>query len=144
MDYHFLSQEEFRRRIEEGELLEYEEVYPGCFYGTLKREVTADAGKRPVLLDIDVKGASNVEKMLGDQALTIFVRPPSLEALAERLRRRGTETEATLRQRLGRARLELTYAEQCDVVVVNDDLEDAVAETISLVRDFLDGQNGRG
>lgn len=133
--YHFLTEDSFRQRIEAGDLLEYEEVYPGRFYGTLKSELAT--GERPVLLDIDVKGAANVEMLLGDRALTIFVRPPSLEALAERLRGRGTETEETLRERLARARMELTFADRCDAVVVNDDLEDAVTETIDLVTSFL-------
>ena len=137
--YHFLSPDAFRRKIEAGELLEYEEVYPGCFYGTLASEVeTSGEDDAPVLLDIDVKGAANVEEMLGEAALTVFVRPPSLEELGRRLRARGTESDETLRQRLARARMEMTFADRCDYVVVNDDLEKAVAETLALVRDFLE------
>jgi guanylate kinase len=135
--YHFISEEEFRRHIAAGDLLEYEEVYPGRFYGTLVSEVRDAAKKRPVLLDIEVKGAENVKKIFGDDALVIFIRPPSLEVLAERLRLRNTESEETLRHRLERAAHELEYADRFDAVVVNDDLDRATEETIRLIRSFL-------
>lgn len=136
-DYHFLSENEFRGKIDAGELIEYEEVYPGRYYGTPRTAIEGTPADPPVLLDIDVKGAANVEKMMGDTALTLFIRPPSLEELERRLRGRGTEDEDTLRERLERARLELGYEDQCDHVIVNDKLEDAVAETLCLIRDFL-------
>ena len=135
--YYFLSTEAFRRRLAEGDLLEYQEVYPGRFYGTLRSEVAKATRAAPVLLDVEVKGALNVKTMFGDAAFVLFVRPPSLEALAERLRARGTETPETLRVRLDRAKMEIAQADRFDAVVVNDDLEAAVAETLRLVRAFL-------
>jgi guanylate kinase len=138
-DYFFLSESDFRARVEAGDFVEYEEVYPGRFYGTLRRELDRLAATTAVLLDIDVKGALNVKRLYGDRALTLFIQPPSLEALADRLRARGTETEERIAVRLDRARLELSYAHAYDAVVVNDDLETAVAETLALVRAFLAG-----
>ncbi len=137
--YFFITEEAFRRRLAEGDLLEYEEVYPGRFYGTLRSAVEAASSEAPVLLDIEVNGAVNVKNAFGDEALALFIRPPSLEVLAERLRLRATETEETLRHRLERARMEMAQANRFDAVVVNDDLEEAVAETLRLVRSFLDG-----
>lgn len=138
VDYHFMTEARFRELIREDALLEYEEVYPGRFYGTLRSEVDQSSGARPVLLDIDVKGAQSVKQVYGEEALALFIRPPSLQALRERLRRRATETEATLRERLGRAAMELDQADRFDAVVVNDNLEEAVAETLRIVRSFLD------
>ncbi len=138
--YYFVSEDEFRELIATGELIEHEEVYPGRFYGTLRSEVEQKAETTPLLLDIDVEGTLNVKRLYGDDALTIFIEPPSLEVLAERLRRRNTETETSLRHRLDRARRELTYADRFDAVVVNDDLTQAVDETIRLVRQFLQRQ----
>ena len=139
VDYFFLSDEAFAARIEEGAFVEYEEVYPGRFYGTLRRELERLAASTAVLLDLDVKGALNVKRLYGDRALTIFVQPPSLAVLAERLRARGTETEDRIGVRLERAKLELEYASEYDAVVVNDDLDAAVAETVARVRAFLAG-----
>ncbi len=138
--YYFVSEDEFRELIAAGELIEQEEVYPGRFYGTLRSEVEQKAETAPLLLDIDVEGTLNVKRLYGDDALAIFIEPPSLEVLAERLRRRNTETETSLRHRLDRARRELTYADRFDAVVVNDDLTQAVDETIRLVRQFLQPQ----
>ncbi len=138
--YYFVSEDEFRELIAAGELIEHEEVYPGRFYGTLRSEVEQKAETTPLLLDIDVEGTLNVKRLYGDDALAIFIEPPSLEVLAERLRRRNTETETSLRHRLDRARRELTYADRFDAVVVNDDLTQAVDETIRLVRQFLQPQ----
>ena len=136
--YHFISEDEFRTLINAGGFVEYEEVYPGCFYGTLCAEVERATAEAPILLDIDVEGTLNVKRLYGDDALTIFIRPPSLAVLADRLRQRETETKATLRVRLDRARHELTYADRFDAVIVNDDLEQAVAETIRLIQAFLE------
>ena len=135
--YHFLSEEVFRARIEAGDLLEYEEVYPGRFYGTLRSEVEQSSRTAPVLLDIDVKGALNVKNQFGDRALLLFIQPPSLQVLAERLRSRATETEESLQTRLARAEMELQAAPHCDAVVTNDDLDAAVAETLAHVRAFV-------
>ena len=138
--YYFVSEDEFRELIAAGELIEHEEVYPGRFYGTLRSEVEQKAETAPLLLDIDVEGTLNVKRLYSDDVLAIFIEPPSLEVLAERLRRRNTETETSLRHRLDRARRELTYADRFDAVVVNDDLTQAVDETIRLVRQFLQPQ----
>ncbi len=138
--YYFVSEDEFRELIAAGELIEQEEVYPGRFYGTLRSEVEQKAETAPLLLDIDVEGTLNVKRLYSDDVLAIFIEPPSLEVLAERLRRRNTETETSLRHRLERARHELTYADRFDAVVVNDDLTQAVDETIRLVRQFLQPQ----
>lgn len=142
VDYFFLSDADFAAEIAAGAFVEYEEVYPGRFYGTLRRELERLA-ERPehtgVLLDLDVKGAMSVKRLYGDRARTLFIQPPSLAALAERLHARGTETEENRAARLARAALELQYAPACDAVVVNDDLETAVAETVALVRAFLAG-----
>ncbi len=136
-DYHFLSTEEFERRIEAGDLLEYEEVYPGQFYGTLRSEVEDRTDDGPVLLDIDVKGALNVKRTFGKDALVLFIAPPSVEELRRRLEGRGTEDREALRDRLDRAERELATADACDAVVVNDDLDTAVEETLTRIRQFL-------
>ena len=136
-DYHFLSTPEFERRVEAGDLLEYEEVYPGQFYGTLRSEVESKSEDGPVLLDIDVDGALNVKEAFGDDALVLFIAPPSKEALRDRLQGRGTEDEAALADRLDRADRELERADAFDAVVVNDDLDVAVEETLTRIRQFL-------
>lgn len=137
VDYYFVSEARFREMIAAGELVEYEEVYPGRFYGTLRREIEEKAAQHPLLLDVDVRGANNVERLYNERALTIFVRPPSLQILERRLRERNTESEDALRVRLERARLELQQAHLFDAVVVNDRLEQAVSETLELVASFL-------
>lgn len=137
VDYFFLTPDEFRRRVAEGDFLEHQEVYPGVLYGTLRAEIERVAEDGAALLDIDVKGALNVKRLYGDRCLTIFVQPPSLAVLAERLQNRDTETEASLAERLERARMEIGYATEFDAVVVNDDLDAAVDETVGLVRTFL-------
>lgn len=136
--YHFVTPHRFHELVEEGEMLEYEEVYPGRFYGTLRSELDRSADDGPVLLDIDVRGALNVKRFYGDDALIVFIRPPSEEELARRLRGRATEDERTLRVRLERARQELTFVGEADAVVENDELEEAVAETLRVIRQFLD------
>ena len=139
--YHFLTPGEFSERLDAGDFLEHEEVYPGRFYGTLRPELeklATEAGVRAVVLDIDVKGALNVKRLYGDAARTLFVAPPSLAALAARLDARGTEDATQRAVRLERAKLEMAYAPEFDAVVVNDDLDTAVAEAVGLVRAFLD------
>ncbi len=136
-DYYFVTGEQFKKLVEEEAFLEYEEVYPGRYYGTLRSEVERVLAGAPVLLDVDVKGALSVKRVFGQAACTIFIRPPDLDTLAERLRRRATETEHTLRQRLDRARLEMSMASQFDAVVVNDDLDRAVSETLGVIHSFL-------
>ena len=138
LQYYFVSEDAFRDLIAAEAMIEYQEVYPGRFYGTLRSEV--EQTTTPILLDIDVEGTLNVKRLYSDDALAIFIQPPSLEVLAERLRRRNTETETSLRHRLEHARHELTYADRFDAVVVNDDLKHAVDETICLIRSFLQPQ----
>lgn len=137
VDYHFLSPEEFQRRIEDGDLLEYEEVYPDRYYGTLRSEVETKTEDGPVLLDIDVEGALNVKQIFGDEALVLFIAPPSLDELRRRLKGRGTEDDKSLQTRLDRVEREMSQAEAFDGVIVNDDLEQAVEETLHRVRQFL-------
>ncbi len=135
--YHFLSVDAFRSRADRGDFVEFEEVYPGLFYGTLRSEVERSSVDGPLLLDVDVKGAVRVKEAYGERVLAIFVRPPSIAVLESRLRERRTESDESLRTRLDRVRLELAYETRFDVTVVNDDLDRAADETISLVRSFL-------
>jgi guanylate kinase len=137
VDYYFVSADRFRQLISDNAFLEFEEVYPDRFYGTLESEVSRRAEDGPLLLDVDVKGAVNVKARYGDEALTLFIRPPSIDVLEERLRARGTETDASLRTRLQRAREELTYEPHFDTVIVNDDLEMAISETFAAIERFL-------
>ena len=139
--YHFLTPGEFEERIHAGDFLEFEEVYPGRFYGTLRPEMealAAESDTRAVVLDIDVKGALNVKEIYGDQALTLFIAPPSLESLGERLRQRGTESEDRIEVRLSRASLEMEFAPQFDGVIVNDHLDTATDELVARVEAYLE------
>ena len=140
IDYHFLSRDTFQEYIRQDKLLEFEEVYPGQFYGTLQFDVERSSPTQPVLLDIDVKGASTINDLYGNDALVLFISPPSLDVLAERLRNRNTESEDTLRQRLERAEMEMAFAERCDAVIVNDNLNEAVTETLERIQEFLDAK----
>ncbi len=137
-DYYFLSVQEFQDKIRHDEFVEWEEVYEGAFYGTLKSEVERiwDSG-RHVLLDIDVKGGLSIKEFYKDRALAIFVKPPSLAVLESRLRARATDSAASISSRLYKANFELTFEDRFDAVVVNDDLEAAVAEAGQLVRSFI-------
>lgn len=139
--YHFLTTNEFEERIQAGDFLEFEEVYPGRFYGTLRPEMEALAAEpdtRAVVLDIDVKGALNVKKIYEDHVLTLFIAPPSLEALADRLHARGTESEDRIEVRLARASLEMEFAPQFDDIIINDDLNTATDTLVARVGAFLD------
>lgn len=142
VDYFFLSLGEFNEQIEADGFVEYEEVYPGRLYGTLRAQleeaaIHAAEGGGAIVLDIDVKGALNVKRLYDSDALTLFIAPPSLDALAERLGKRGTETEDRVQVRLDRAQMEMDHAKHFDRTVVNDDLDTAVGETVSAVRAFL-------
>ena len=138
VEYYFLTEEDFRRRISEGDFLEYEEVYPGCFYGTLRSEVDRTLARgENVILDIDVQGGLNVKKIYGDRALTLFIQPPSIERLRERLERRGTDAPEVIERRLAKAETELSFAHRYDAVVVNDDLEEACSDAARVIEDFL-------
>lgn len=135
VEYYFISHEEFKHKAEQGEFVEWEEVYPGTCYGTLKSEVkrVTEAGQN-LIMDIDVKGGLNVKKCFGDQALTIFILPPSKEELERRLRGRGTDSEETISKRLAKADFELSFAQQFDVRIVNDNLDKAVAEVMAMIK----------
>jgi len=144
MDYYFLSVAEFKKRVAEGNFVEWEEVYENQFYGTLKPEVNRllNLGKN-VIFDIDVKGAVNIKKYYAERALTIFVKPPSPEALFERLKGRKTEDEDSLKKRIARAREELTYERKFDVTLINNDLETALKEAELIVETFInEGREG--
>lgn len=141
VEYFFLSPEEFRQRIDKGEFLEYEEVYPGRFYGTLKAQVEKQSEEgQNVLFDVDVKGGVNIKQYYGNRALSLFIQPPSIEELRSRLEKRGTETPEVINDRIARAEFELSFAPQFDKVVVNDDLEVAKAETLQIIKDFINNQ----
>lgn len=136
--YRFLTTEQFNEAVGRGEFVEWEEVYPGRYYGTLRSEIDRliDAGHN-VLLDIDVKGALNVKKVYGDSSMTLFIEPPSIDELRRRLEIRGTETPDVIDTRVARAEFEISLAPQFDHVVVNDRLDKAVAETADIFRKFL-------
>ena len=140
VEYFFLTAGEFRRKIAEGDFLEYQEVYPGRFYGTLKSQVEKQlAAGENVVFDIDVKGGCNVKRMYGERALSLFIQPPSLEELRRRLEGRGTDSREMIEKRLAKAEYELGFAPQFDQVVVNDDLKTAQAETLRIITGFLKG-----
>ncbi|MGQ9864449.1 MAG: guanylate kinase [Bacteroidia bacterium] len=136
--YHYLSVEDFQNRIAKGEFLEWQEVYPGVFYGTLRSEIEniLKQGYTP-LLDIDVQGARHIKESLSEKALTIFLLPPSLETLRERLVQRGTESPAEIEKRLSKAQYELPFASHFDYVLANDQLEETYHELQAIVRPFL-------
>jgi guanylate kinase len=137
IDYFFYTPGEFRKKIDEGAFIEYEEVYEGRFYGTLESEVTRLwAEGKIVVFDIDVKGALNLKKLYGNNALTIFIKPPSLETLKERLTTRGTDSPQSIKARIDKAREELSYSGKFDVVLVNDNLQECLATAKKITRDF--------
>ncbi|MFW5656432.1 MAG: guanylate kinase [Bacteroidota bacterium] len=137
-DYYFFSPNAFRQLISDDKLLEWQEVYPGQFYGTLKSEVDRIWQKgNHILFDIDVVGGLNVKKMYPQRSLAVFVKAPSIEALEERLKTRGTENKASLKKRINKAEKEMEYASEFDYILVNDVLDKAVAEARELVNRFL-------
>ncbi len=139
-DYYFLDTDDFRQRIARDEFVEWQEVYPGCFYGTLKSELERiwSQGKVPVF-DVDVMGGMNLKNYFGEQALAVFIQPPSMEIMHERLRSRGTETEESLNKRIGKAAYEMTYKDRFDRVIVNDNLEVACKQALQSICEFLGG-----
>ena len=138
VEYFFLTPGEFRTRIEDDEFLEYEEVYTDRFYGTLKSQVEKqlEAGQN-VVFDVDVKGGVNIKKFYGDEALSIFIQPPSINELRRRLENRATDAPDVIDQRIARAEFELTFADKFDRVVINDILEYAEADALSAIKQFL-------
>ena len=138
IDYYFLSAEQFRKKIENEEFLEWEEVYKDHFYGTLKSEVERIInGGKNVLIEADIAGGLNIKKLYKENALTIFIQPPSVKALEKRLKIRGTETEENLRRRIKKAEQELKQASSFDQTIINDEIEKAVNETIQAVKNFI-------
>lgn len=137
-EYYFLTEKEFVQRIHNDDFAEYEEVYQGCFYGTLNSEVERirNAGKH-VIMDIDVVGGVNLKKKFGDEALAVIIIPPSVEVLKERLLARATDSHEVIEKRLAKAALELSYANQFDQKVVNDDLATAQRKVEKLIRTFI-------
>jgi guanylate kinase len=137
-DYYFLTQEDFHQKIEHHAFAEYEMVYAGKYYGTLKTELQRIWNNNRIpMVDIDVKGALSIKEKYNGAALTIFIAPPTLDALRVRLSERGTETQASLEERLGKARYEMSFSHEFDKIVVNDELERAYAEVKALVQAFL-------
>lgn len=138
VEYFFLSPEEFRQRIAQNEFLEYEEVYKDRFYGTLKSQVdTQLSAGQNIIFDVDVKGGCRIKQFYGNRALSIFIQPPSIQALRTRLEERGTDAPEVIEDRIVRAEYELTFAPQFDKVVVNDRLEQARQEVLTLIKTFL-------
>lgn len=138
VEYYFLSVEEFRDKIARGEFVEYEEVYAGSFYGTLKEEVKRIWAKDHVIIfDVDVKGGVNLKKYFGAKALSVFIQAPSIEELRRRLEKRGTDSPEAIDRRVAKAEEEMTYAPLFDRVLVNDDLETAFKEAEEMVDQFL-------
>jgi len=137
-DYYFLSKKDFFDKVATGDFLEWEEVYADCCYGTLKKEVDRIwSSGHQVIFDVDVKGATNIKNFYGDRALAIYIKPPSLEVLIERLKNRKTESFESLQRRIKRATLELEYENDFDCVIVNDKLDVAKKEALSTVQEFL-------
>ena len=138
VEYFFVMPDEFRRRIEAGEFLEYEEVYKDRYYGTLKSQVESQLARgENVVLDVDVKGGCSIKSLYGDRALSLFIQPPSVGELRRRLEGRGTDAPEVINDRLARASFELTFATRFDKVIVNDDLTRAVAEAFETIRQFI-------
>lgn len=140
-DYYFLTPEEFKQKIDNDEFVEWEEVYVGAFYGTLKSEIQRlwDSGKH-VLFDVDVQGGLKLKEFYGDKALAVFVKVPDEETLRQRLIGRGSETEETLSKRLFKVHFEMSFQNRFDVILVNDDLETSLQKAQQLVDDFIEGK----
>lgn len=137
-DYHFLGIDGFKEKIQEGAFVEWEEVYTNNFYGTLNSEIERIwANGKTVIFDVDVIGGLNLKRIFGDNALAIFVQPPSYEELEKRLRYRSTETEEKIQQRMSKAHTELKSASEFDIILINDDLEKAISKAKELVIDFI-------
>ena len=138
VEYFFLTPDEFRRRIAQNEFLEYEEVYADRFYGTLKSQVDRqlEAGQN-VVFDVDVKGGCNIKKFYGDRALSLFIQPPSIDELRNRLNKRATDAPEVIKDRIARATYELTFASMFDRTIINDNLERAEQDVYLAVKSFL-------
>ncbi len=137
-EYYFLTPDEFRRKIANDEFLEWEEVYKDKFYGTLKSEVERISKKgKTAIFDVDVIGGLNIKKFYGENALSVFIQPPSIDELRNRLNSRGTDTPETIQSRIEKAEYEMSFAPQFDRIIINDNLEKAEKETVKVISDFL-------
>ncbi len=138
VNYYFFTEDDFRKAVADGRFVEWEEVYPGRFYGTLRSEIDriTSAGYN-VIMDVDVKGGVNIKRIMGADALSVFVQPPSVETLRQRLVARATDTPEQIEQRVAKAEYEMAFAPQFDRTVVNDDLHTAVEDVRKLVKDFI-------
>lgn len=138
VNYYFLTEDDFKKAIKNDELVEYEEVYPGRYYGTLKKEIERICSLgRNVILDIDVKGGINVKKIYGESALSIFIMPPSIDILRQRLFSRGTESIEAINERVGKAEFEISFANDFDYQIVNDQLNVAIEKTEQIIKNFV-------
>ena len=138
IDYYFLSVDDFKKKIKKNDFVEWEEVYENQLYGTLHSEIDRIRNNdKNVIFDIDVAGGLNIKKKYKNDCLTIFIMPPSIEELENRLRKRGTETEESMNKRISKAKFEMTFSKDFDIIIINDKLEIALEETISKVREFL-------
>ena len=139
VEYFFLTPDEFRKHIENGDFLEYEEVYKDRYYGTLSTQVDSQLERgENVVCDVDVLGGINIKRHYGDRALSLFIQPPSIEELRRRLEGRATDAPKVINDRIARAEFELSHASQFDAVVINDNLEAALKEALDIVKDFLE------
>lgn len=138
IDYYFLSNEEFKTRVENGAFLEYEEVYQGTCYGTLKSELERIWAKgNVVIFDVDVVGGVNIKNLIGNEALSLFIMPPSIDTLRQRLNSRATDSAEAIEKRVAKAETEISYSSKFDKIVVNDSLETAVDEIEKIIEKFL-------
>ncbi|VBB43516.1 guanylate kinase [uncultured Paludibacter sp.] len=137
-EYYFLTTEEFKQKIDNKEFIEYEEVYSGCYYGTLRSEIDRISAKgNPIIFDVDVLGGLNIKKQYGEDALAIFIAPPSIETLRQRLIKRSTDSPEMIEKRVGKAEHEMTFAPQFDLIIVNDNLSKGKNEIEQAVREFI-------
>jgi guanylate kinase len=137
-DYYFISAEDFKEKIKNNEFVEWEEVYKNQFYGTLKQEVERILKlQKNIIFDVDVKGGLSIKKVYPQISLSIFIKPPSIEELKNRLQKRGTETDESIAKRVAKAEYELTFAEKFDKIIVNDNLQEAINNTKKIITDFL-------
>ena len=138
VEYFFLTPEEFKQHIANNDFLEYEEVYPNRFYGTLKTQVEKQlsAGQN-IIFDVDVVGGCNIKKFYGDRALSLFIQPPSIDELRNRLQKRGTDSPEIIENRVAKAEFELTFANKFDAVIINDNLEEAEIKALQIVQTFF-------
>ena len=138
IDYYYLTPEEFRQKIDNQEFLEYEEVYPNCYYGTLRSEIERiTSQEKNIVFDVDVVGGLNIKENYGERALALFIAPPSIEVLHQRLQNRGTDSAEMIEKRIGKADFEMSFAPNFDLVIINDVLAVAKAEAEKAIRSFL-------